>query len=156
MRILVAALTAAAMLVVPVIALLFWANAPESAQEALVVYGLVAISIIAAALHVYLAPAERGLVATGVVLGAALNAAAVFGVFIMYLVAGSCDEGNSGHVPIVSWTGGIVLYLAPATWFLLGRPLRPIWGVPVSVLLAGAWLVVSSIALTGSTGVCLD
>jgi hypothetical protein len=155
MRIVVAALTAAGMLVVPVIALLFWTNPPEKSREALVVYGLVAISIIAGALHVYLAPRERELVTTGVVLGSVLNAAALFGVFVMFLAAGSCDEGDSGHVPIVSWAGAIVIYLVAATR-VLRWPLRPIWGVPASVLLAGAWLVLTSILLTGSTGVCLD
>jgi hypothetical protein len=143
------------MLVVPVIGLLFW-SAPDAANEALVVYGLVAIALIAAALHIYLAPAQRDLVATGVALGSVLNAAAIVGVFVMYLAAGSCNEGDNGHVPIVSWAGAIVLYLAGAAWFLTGRPLRPIWGVPLSVLAAGAWLVLSSIAITGSTGVCLD
>ena len=155
MRIVAAVLTAGAMVVVPVIALLFWSNPPERGGEAAAVYGLVAISVIAAALHIYLAPGRRDLVAMGVALGSVLNAAAVFGVFVMVIAAGSCDGTDAGHVPIVSWAGAIVLYLTASAWFLQ-RPLRPIWGVPLSVLLAGTWLVLSSIAITGSTGVCLD
>jgi hypothetical protein len=153
MRIFTGLLTAPAMLVVPAIVLLFWEHGPDRGREMLVVYGIVAIAVIAAALHVYLTPERRHAAAGAIVAGSALNAVAVIGVFILVIVGGSCSDG--GHVPLVSWLGGGIIYLAGATWALQDL-WRPIWAVPVSVLAGGAWIVLTATLLTGSTGACLS
>jgi hypothetical protein len=155
MRIVVALLTAAGMAVIPVIALLFGQDAPEGRVDAAIEFGLTAAALIAGALHVYLAPERRERVAIVLVLATALNGIAFFGVYILLLAGGSCDVGDTGHVPVISWAGAIVIYLALSTW-LLQRPLRPLSGVPLALLAGGVWLVVSAVAITGSTGVCLD
>jgi hypothetical protein len=155
MRILTGLLTAPAMLAVPAIVLLFGGHRPERANEQVVVYGIVAIAVIAVALHVYLAPERRGAAACVIVVASALNALAVIGVFLLVLFGGSCSESDHGHVPPVSWIGAGVIYLIGATW-ALQRLWRPLWAVPVSVLAGGVWLVLTATLLTGSTGACLE
>jgi hypothetical protein len=155
MRIFTGLLTAPAMLAVPAIVLLFWGHSPERGNEQVVVYGIIAIAVIAAALHIYFTPERRDTAACVIVVASALNAAAVIGVFLLVLFGGSCNEGDHGHVPPVSWVGAGVIYLVGATW-ALQHVWRPLWAVPVSVLAGGAWLVASATLLTGSTGACLS
>ena len=155
MRIFTGLLTAPAMLAVPAIVLLFWGHSPERRNETIVVYGILAIAVIAAALHIYFTPERRDAAACVIVAASALNAIAVIGVFVFVLFGGSCSESDDGHVPTVSWISGIVIYLVGATW-ALQYLWRPLWAVPVSVLAGGGWMVLSATPLTGSTGACLS
>ena len=99
MRIFTGLLTAPAMLAVPAIVLLFWGHSPERGNEMIVVYGILAIAVIAAALHIYFTPERRDAAACVIVAASALNAIAVIGVFVLVLFGGSCSESDHGHVP---------------------------------------------------------
>ncbi|HZR94691.1 MAG TPA: hypothetical protein VFA56_03295 [Gaiellaceae bacterium] len=132
--------------------MLFGTHGPEGRTESLVVWGLGAAAVAALAFHVWSSELPGAALAIEILAGA-LNAAAIFGVFVLVLVGGSCS--NDGHVPAAAWIGAIAVYLAGGAW-ALQRGWRAVLLVPLAVLAAGAWLVGVSVLFTGSTGACLD
>jgi len=74
-------------------------------------------------------------------------------VFFLILWAGGCD--SKGDIGVVSWVGGMVIYLAGSAW-ALQRPIRGIFCVPASFLAGGIWLVATASLISGGTGACLD
>ena len=132
--------------------ILFGAHGPEGRNESLVVWAFASVAVAALALHVWASETPGAALAIEILAGA-LNAAAVFGVFLLVLVGGSCSD--DGHVPLGAWIGAIVVYLAGGAW-ALQRGWRAVVLVPLAVIAAGAWLVVVSVLFTGSTGACLE
>jgi hypothetical protein len=49
-----------------------------------------------------------------------------------------------------------VIYLVGGSLGLRRSAVHGVWAVPVSLLVAGIWLVGVATVLTGSTGACLD
>jgi lysylphosphatidylglycerol synthetase-like protein (DUF2156 family) len=137
---------------VPALVILFGSHGPEGRNESLVVWALASIAVAALAYHVWTS-ARPGAALAIEILSGALNTAAVFGVFLLVLVGGSCSD--DGHVPLGAWIGAIVVYLAGGAW-ALQRGWRAVVLVPLSLLAAGVWLVGVSVLLTGSTGACLE
>jgi hypothetical protein len=141
------------MLFLPVFFFLFGVRVrTERGPFEVLVVALVA-TVAALALHVRLADAPPGVVLASIGIGTVLLVPVAFGVFFLLLSAGGCND--DGHVPPVAWIGAILVYLAGGAWGLQ-RPGRGVWAVPCSLLASGLWLVGVSVALTGSTGACLD
>jgi hypothetical protein len=126
---------------------------PRSAAIRWVVYGGLVLALGAVLAHVLLAsgPGSALLIA---VVAAVLNLVAWAGVFLLVLVSGSCSS-SSAHFAPLSWVGAVVIYLGGAAAGLRAR-WHAAWAVPISLLLGGAWLVLVSNVLTGSTGACID
>lgn len=146
-------LVAAALLYVPAVVFLFGSRGPDPGAATAVVGALVVLAVLALAAHVVLSPEPAPRVLASLVVAGALNAAAAFGVFLLVLVGGSCSD--NGHIGPLAWGGALVIYLACAAAGLQ-RALHALWAVPVSLLVAGIWLVSVASLLTGSTGMCLD
>jgi hypothetical protein len=115
---------------VPVVVFLFGSRGPDPGTATANVAGLLLHAAAGVTIHVALSsePAFRVLM-LGVVT-TALTAAAAFGVFFLVLVGGSLGLRRSA--------------------------VHGVWAVPVSLLVAGIWLVGVATVLTGSTGACLD
>jgi hypothetical protein len=86
-------------------------------------------------------------------LGAALNAAALYGAFILLLIGGDCDD--DGHIPVAVWVIGALVYGGFALW-ALQRGRRAWWGLPLATLTAAVVIVGLATVFTGSTGACLS
>jgi hypothetical protein len=100
----------------------------------------------------YLARADRERLIEYFV-GVGLVACALYGAFILLLVAGGCSD--DGNVAPVVWAIGATIFLAIATWSLLGRR-RAWWGLPLATVVSAVAVVGLATALTGSTGACLS
>ena len=147
-----AVLAAAALVFLPVVAMLFGAHGPDGRNESIVVWALGSVALAALAFHIWVSERPGEALAVEILAGA-LNAAAVFGVFLLVIVGGSCSD--DGHVPPGAWLGALALYLGGAAW-ALQRGWRAVLLVPLTVVAGGAWLVAVSVLFTGSTGACLD
>ena len=148
-----AAFTAAAMLYVPAIVFLFGTRGPGPGAATAIVVALLVLALVAVAAFAALSPMPVTKVVPLAVGTAALNAIAAFGVFVLFIVGGSCSD--EGHVGPLAWGGALVVYLVGAS-VALRRPVHALWAVPASLVVAGLWLVGVATLLTGSTGVCLD
>jgi hypothetical protein len=141
------------MLYVPAIVFLFGTRGPDPGTATVVVGALLLLAVAGVAIHVALSPEPAFRVLMLAVVTVALTAAAAFGVFFLVLVGGSCSD--DGHIPVVAWLGGLVIYLVGGA-VGLRRAAHGVWAVPASLLVGGIWLVGVATVLTGSTGACLD
>ena len=148
----VAALAAAALLFVAWVLLGYWLGAPRGIHESLLAYGGLLLALVCIYAYVRLDRNRRSALWISVAV-AVLNVVASVGVAVLVLIEGSCDD--NGHIPTWAWPVAALLYLVGATVGLRKR-WHAVWAVPLSLLVAGGWLVIVANALTGSTGACLD
>jgi hypothetical protein len=104
-------------------------------------------------LHVWLRPERASRAALWLMLTEAALLIGLVGVTIELVATDSCGAGTA--VNVVRWIGAPAIYLIGGAWGLQ-RPLRGLWALPLSAVLAGAWLVLASHLVGGGGTSCFN
>jgi hypothetical protein len=116
---------------------------------------IAALAVCTAALvpHVRLQPEHASRAALWLVLTEGALLVGLLGLFVEVVAADTC--GSNAAARLVGWIGAGAIYLAGGAWGLQ-RPLRGLWALPLSAVVAGGWIVATAHLISGGSAGCFS